>query len=357
MALITNGLQIIDTSYTNAGNSGNGNCPDTYSTNTPAPGIGTNWWTASGCGINTNGPGLSASGLVATNCGQVTVTFNQKWTHTCDTNAEVASIAGTINVDAVTSLSPSAGQWVDDGDNDSNTDTYLVQYGCNNQIIVTASDCLGLAASDLPSCWVVNMKGNVTLIDYKTFSVDGNTIGKSIINVTCGTSTKAITIIVYKATFKAESSSHESDALWGHAWWVLAVTPSLDDFLTQSEKTSEGSAGWYDSGDAQHHGMIEWGPQYIGGSKNTYTETGEYWWCISFNHFIHALLYVNNLANGTAIFQSCYNNCTSQTEQVASAAFVSISPSTILCDSCDCPLELSIYLNGLSWPPPCSCQQ
>ena len=109
MALITNGLQIIDTSYTNAGNSGNSSCPPDYTTNTPAPALGTNWWTASGCGISTNGPGLSIpGGLVATSCGQVTVTFNQKWTHTCDTNTAVASIQGTIDVIGVTADSVDA---------------------------------------------------------------------------------------------------------------------------------------------------------------------------------------------------------------------------------------------------------
>jgi hypothetical protein len=102
LALATNGVQIIDTGYINAGNSGNDKCPDTYQTNTPAPSLLTNWWTASGCGVNTNGPSLSTSSLTPTNSRQITVTFYQKWKHTCDTNTGVASIVVTITVPSVT---------------------------------------------------------------------------------------------------------------------------------------------------------------------------------------------------------------------------------------------------------------
>lgn len=355
---INAGQVVIDTSYTNSNTNctGNCSCSDTYTTNNPSPTVVSNWWTVSVGSFSTNGTGLSAS-FTPTDCGSGSITFNTAYQDVCDTNINTTSASGSFQVDAVTSLTTSAGLWVDDGDNDPNTDTYLVQVGCNSNITVTASDCLGLSSSNLPSCWTVNMNqptGNATFIDLKTFSVDGNTVGSTTINVTCGTSTKTITIIVYKATFQAESDASESDARWGHAWWVLSVTPSLDTFLTQNEKTSQGTGGWYDSGDAQHHGMVVLGPQYIGSTTNTYMETGDYWWCISFDHYVHALLYVDDLANGQSIFDDCHNNCTTQTEQVAIAAFVTLSP--ISCDSCDCPLGLSHYLSGLPWPPSCSCQ-
>ncbi len=104
LAVVTNGVQIIDTGYTNAGNSGDDKCPDTYQTNSLTPTLLTNWWTASGCGLgtNANGPGLSTSGLNPTNDGQITVTFYQKWKHTCDTNTDIASIQGTVYVAQVT---------------------------------------------------------------------------------------------------------------------------------------------------------------------------------------------------------------------------------------------------------------
>jgi hypothetical protein len=70
-ALTVDGIQSITTCYTNAGNSGNSNCPNdlVYITNTPA--LLTNYWTASGCGISTNGTGLDTSStpLIPTNCG------------------------------------------------------------------------------------------------------------------------------------------------------------------------------------------------------------------------------------------------------------------------------------------------
>ncbi len=56
--IITTGLQVVVTGYTNAGNAGNDACPPNLITNTPTPTLVSNWWTASGCGIGTNGTGL-----------------------------------------------------------------------------------------------------------------------------------------------------------------------------------------------------------------------------------------------------------------------------------------------------------
>ena len=101
VAIVTNAYQILDTSYTNAGNSGNDKCPDDYQTNTlSTPAMLTNWWAASGCGLGTNstGCGLTTTALNPTIAGDITVTFNQTWRHTLDTNTEVASVVGTIMV-------------------------------------------------------------------------------------------------------------------------------------------------------------------------------------------------------------------------------------------------------------------
>jgi len=351
---ITPGQVIIDTSYTNANpNATNTTCDDTFTTNNPPP-IPTYTWTASGCGIGTNGMGLSTPALTPTNCGTVTVIFTAKWHDTCDTNTSSASVSGNINVDAVTSLTPSAGQWVDDGDGDPNTDTYLVQYGCYDTITVTAGDCLGLGPDSLPSCWSMTcVDGIATKIDNKTYSVDGHTVGTTVVNVTCGISHKSVTIIVYKAKFEADSANNPS---WGHAWWVLSVEPNLDDFLTLRDKKSQGVGGYYNTGDTQNDGM-EWpGPQPVGGSTTVfYNATGLYWWCISFAKYVGALTYVNELFRDSGIFQDCWNNCVSQTKQVASASGVTLNYSGIPCDN---PSGLSDYLNELlPNPSSCTCQQ
>jgi hypothetical protein len=98
--VITNlGEAIVTTTYTNEGNSGSAACPPDYITNT-TPALITNWWTASGCGIGTNGSGLSTGStpLIPTNSGQVTITFYQKWQGVCDANIKTASVVGTVYV-------------------------------------------------------------------------------------------------------------------------------------------------------------------------------------------------------------------------------------------------------------------
>jgi hypothetical protein len=83
-----------------------------------------------------------------------------------------SSTSGSFQADAVTSLMPSAGQLVNDGDNDPNTDTYLIQFGCYDTVMVNASDYLGLDPASLPSCWQVVAGNKVTQITKKYFLVD-----------------------------------------------------------------------------------------------------------------------------------------------------------------------------------------
>jgi hypothetical protein len=183
-------VQIIDTGYINTGNSGNDKCPDTYKTNTPAPSLLTNWWTAGGCGINTNGTGLGISSLIPTSCGQVTIVFNQKWKHTCDTNTAVANIQGIVNVVAVGSLTPNLPAGLGGSEAGSDPPTYWV-CTCAGDIIVTASSCPSLTADQLPDCWIFT--GGVT-IDKLHHKVSAATLanGPVTFTVTCGTSTMTI---------------------------------------------------------------------------------------------------------------------------------------------------------------------
>ncbi len=103
-AIINPGQTVVTTCYTNEGNSGSSNCPPDIATNLVAPALLTNWWTASGCGISTNGSGLSTGStpLIPTGGGQVTITFFQKWQHVCDAGTETASVAGMVNVIQIT---------------------------------------------------------------------------------------------------------------------------------------------------------------------------------------------------------------------------------------------------------------
>jgi hypothetical protein len=78
------------------GNSGSDKCPDSITTNRFPPTLVSNWWTAEGCGISTNGAGLNTSQLSPKNCGELTIIFNQKWKHTCNANTEISSVTGTV---------------------------------------------------------------------------------------------------------------------------------------------------------------------------------------------------------------------------------------------------------------------
>src|ERR1700722_11786455 len=160
------GQMVIDTSYSN--------CPDSYQTNSVSPTIVSSTWTVSGVGATpSSGSGLSAS-FTPTGCGSGSVSFSTTYQDGCSTNNQIASTSAGFNVVAVTSLTPSAGLWVDDGDGDPNTDTYLVQYGCYDTITVTAGDCPGLSEPNLPSCW--QMSGGTGSGKLQR-TVDGNTVG------------------------------------------------------------------------------------------------------------------------------------------------------------------------------------
>jgi hypothetical protein len=336
-------------------------------TNYVSPAIVSNWWTVSGPGnFSTNGTGLSAT-FTPTNCGAGTVTFNETYKNNtpCDpTNVYSANpISLGFNVDAVTSLTPNAGVWVDDGDGDPNTDTYLVQSGCHTTITVTASDSLGLSPEDLPECWTVALTG-ATFVDNKHFTIDGNTIGKSIISVTCGNSHKTITVIVYEAVYVI-NADHGDCELTQHAWWDLAIRPSdVDPFLTRDNGADlsvfMGLCGYYGQdgsiscGDAGCPAHLEFGPQPISGTDPVeyYAATGSYWWCISFTKLIGALTYVDDLDQDPGLYTITSNSCVTQAINVGNAAGETISFSGYT--AC----ALSSWLNNMRslCPPVCYCQ-
>ena len=211
----------------------------------------------------------------------------------CDTNINTTSASGSFTVDAVTSLTPSAGVLAP-----NTTNVYLVQYGCNSNITVTAGDCAGLSPSNLPSCWTTSVTGSATQIDKMHFSIDGNTVVKSTVTITCGSSSQTITIIVYQAKFEIDVYSGDC-LLDSHAWWNLSIQPSdMQAFIPRDLLGLQGIAGYYGDDTAACGwprgcpGHIEFGPQQNHDSGGYYSAICSYWWCISFDCYKDALNYV-----------------------------------------------------------------
>jgi hypothetical protein len=325
-------------------------------TNYVTPVVVSNWWTLNYGNYSTNGPGLSAS-LTPTNCGSGTVTFSETYKNNtpCDpTNVYSAqTVSLSFNVDAVTSLTPSAGLWVDDGDDDPDTATYLVQSGCSSSITVTAGDGDGLTPSTLPSCWTPSVTGKATQIDKMHFSVptDGSHLGTSTITIECGSSYKKITIIVYWAEidiFADQGCCCPSDV--GHSWWSLSSSPSdIKEYIPSRfagvpPNGVEGAAGYFDHCNPVGPGQVIFGAQpECGGGSHDFT--GDFEWCISFGQYIHALTYVYDLNADPGTYVLTSNNCTTQAEQVAQAAGVPLGYSGIY------PCGLNEYLNSLPHVP------
>ncbi len=106
----TNSQMIITTTYTNAAGAVTTNCPPTFSTNSLAPTIVSNWWTVSGPGSYTNsGAGLTAA-FTPTNGGSGMVTFNLTYVSQtpCATNVQTAPPIGVpFNVIQITNITTS----------------------------------------------------------------------------------------------------------------------------------------------------------------------------------------------------------------------------------------------------------
>jgi hypothetical protein len=93
-------MVITTTTYTNAGNSGSGACPNTYATNYPTPTIVSNWWEASVGNFYASSNGLTAS-FTPTCCGNGSVTFHLTYKNSapCDTNIQSAGdVSGSFTV-------------------------------------------------------------------------------------------------------------------------------------------------------------------------------------------------------------------------------------------------------------------
>jgi hypothetical protein len=101
---ITNGQLIVTTHYTNAcGTVDTNNCPDSYTTNKPAPTILSTWWTVSGAGCSpSSGIGTTASFTANSPGTNNTVTFYTTWQHVCDTNTSTISASTTFTVECPT---------------------------------------------------------------------------------------------------------------------------------------------------------------------------------------------------------------------------------------------------------------
>jgi hypothetical protein len=269
----------------------------------------------------------------------------------------------------VTSLTPSAGQLID-----TNSNTYLVPVGCSGgSITISAADSLGLAASNLPSCWDISVtNGTATEIDNKTYSINDNNFGTTTINVTCGTSSKIITVVVYLALLRvyadegtlAGAGYSTNSTVFGHGWWKLEIHPADAEAFVPTPLQFDSPAGYWPVDDGW---PIDTGEVRFGNQEN-HPVTGFAYWYITFNNYISGQEYVENLNSSPGIYVGANiplydpftdtivtlpaNNCTTQAVAVGDATIGNIG-----WDGIWIPWDLSSFLNGVQVPPPyASCQ-
>lgn len=174
------------------------------------PNGGASWtvpsWKPSGCGSKT----LTASVIVTFSGTQKTGTPNQSSYSTTATGSSSATVQ-VVTVDSLTTDLSSGQGGLEDG---SDPPTYWVCQ-CPGDIIVTASSCPSLTADQLPDCWTFT--GGVT-IDKLHHKVSKTALmsGPVTFTVTCGTSTKTITLkadkenALYSMVFPSQSCGTDS---------------------------------------------------------------------------------------------------------------------------------------------------
>ena len=84
---------------------------------------------------------------------------------------------------------------IDDSDGNPDTRSYVVAVSDAGVVTVTATPYPSLSAQNLPSAWILTGTGG-TRIDNLTYTVDRTTPGVAKVIVTCGSSSKTITIYV-----------------------------------------------------------------------------------------------------------------------------------------------------------------
>jgi len=295
-------------------------------------------------------PTVSGSSIVAgTNCGS--------WLVTARANPNTNCTDWTmLTVVKVESLTPSEGTWLDDGDNNSDTDTYLVACCPSNFITVTASPCPGLEDTNLPSCWQMSGGLQYTNQDGTTSRtkrrVDLGTVGSVTISAVAGCSSKTVKIIVYRAKFKIFAAWGNCAEEYGHAWWELSVEPQdVYAFLKKADGTELsnilGTGGYYGDGSVS---CVTIGCQAeVRQPDNGQEPNVAYWWCVSFGELVNALTYVYDLKKYPGTYHLFNNNCVHKAVAVGAQAGVYIGYSGYT------PCGLAQYLVGLP-APTCECQ-
>ena len=100
-----------------------------------------------------------------------------------------------VYVVRVNSLSPDQGTLIDDGDGNSDTNTYVASKAAQGVVVVTAGyyPTTGVTENDLPACWSLT-GGNVQ--DDLHSHVDKTQVGCTTVTCTAGTFSKEVTIYV-----------------------------------------------------------------------------------------------------------------------------------------------------------------
>lgn len=215
------------------------------------------------------------------------------------------------------SLAPSEGEWVDDGDENPDTDTYLLPVDCvifAHWMSITASSCPYLNETNLPACW--SMSGGVTAPGSPgrlTRYIHTGDVGKHTITVVAGCSTKTVTIIVYKAEFGLYADEGDRTLYdVGHSWWKFSLQPEeAKDYVHPPRiRMWIDEAGYWPRTTINPITLNAEGVVNLG--DQDHPATGSHVWTISFWKLCGGLNWVENLSDEPGTFNLLFNNCTTK---------------------------------------------
>lgn len=158
-------------------------------------------------------------------------------------NTETSYAVRVTAVEAA-ALSQNLGTWWDDRDGNPNTDTYLVRHG-PGVVTVTATPSPLISESELPSCWTFT-GGDAVGSGKLQRTVDRTIPAKTVFTATAGSSTKQVTIIVYRATLGVRADQGNRFAIeLGHSWWTIGLTADAKNVLRGTDAVYVDDAGYW----------------------------------------------------------------------------------------------------------------
>ncbi len=242
--------------------------------------------------------------------------------------------------------------------------TYLVSYCEGSYVTVVGTPCCSTDPRALAVYWSMSgglpypSQDETTSLTHRL--VDRSQIGATTITATAGGLSTSIKVIVCQAKVEIDADKGDCGFDVGHAWWNLSIEPpEAAALLPHDLQGDQGLAGYYDHCQPVGGGQVIFGEQIeqCSGNNIPHNTTGSYWWCVSLNSYIGALIYVNQLSEWPGIYNVSGNNCVTQAIQVCGTGGATLTGYNGI-DPC----SLSRYLNGLiqsinPGPPQCYCVQ